>query len=84
MKKNSFYFPFKSLTPLLPLLIVLHTSLPLSSRIIGVDVVFCVIFMHAAILNQSIVTAVIPLLWLSLGVVAAVFLLMGAEVMNAC
>lgn len=47
LKKNTYFL--SDLTSLLPLLIVLHSSLPLSSRIIRVDVVFCVIFMHAAI-----------------------------------
>ncbi len=49
--KNSYfvflYFLFKSPISLLPSLIELHSALPLSLRIIGADVVFCVIFQHS-------------------------------------
>lgn len=83
-RKNSFLFLFKRLISLLLLLIVLPSSLPLSLRIKGVDMVFCVIFMHCELVEKQHYK--INPLWLLLSLFSSGFfslcvLLTGTEVM---
>ena len=67
-----FIFLFTSLISLLPLLIVLPSSLLLSLRIIEADMVFCVIFMHSELVEKQLYK--INPLWLLLSLLGSGFL----------